>query len=579
MRRLLFAIPIVLVCAALTVVFGPAVLPQATTNRIAAALIEQVLDHPVAVSGQSELTLFPTFRLMAHNVSAKVAARGGKDTPALFDIGILTVEADSTALLYNRVRIDRVKIESPVLRFHVDADGTANWRRNDVAKEPQTAPNLDRDWGWWDQFDVGQVELLDGRLLWVDRVRGWRLEANKIGLQSSKPLNTTSGPGFALAGNATVNGEPLTLRLETGAISKALAGVRFPLVAEITGAPISFRYQGAAAKRQVFFSDGSIKLEIPDLKQFQRWLGGGDAIRAAGGRLDLAARLEVGGDGVTLRSISLDWPGGKGTGAADTQLRRDGTLALDGDFHLDTLDIGAFGGEAVLAAVTAFLPERLVGKVNLDWRGFRRFTLKGGPGRGVLTFSAGPERWSVAAESDQFYGGRASAKIRWGTAEGMASLRTEISLSRIEAGPLLKDLANQEALSGRADVRFDLFSVDGNPRQLTAALAGEGRFNVINGTLTDPGLIRQLGSSDKPVKFAQMLGSFKVGQGIVRTNDLLLRSADISLLGTGALDLVKGYVDIDMRSVSRKGKGPGAKPEIKPFRIEGPISAFGTARK
>ena len=196
-----------------------------------------------------------------------------------------------------------------------------------------------------------------------------------------------------------------------------------------------------------------------------------------------------------------------------------------------------------------------------------------------MTFSAGPERWSVAAESDQFYGGRASAKIRWGTAEGMASLRTEISLSRIEAGPLLKDLANQEALSGRADVRFDLFSVDGNPRQLTAALAGEGRFNVINGTLTDPGLIRQLGSSDKPVKFAQMLGSFKVGQGIVRTNDLLLRSADISLLGTGALDLAKGYVDIDMRSVSRKGKGPGAKPEIKPFRIEGPISAFGTARK
>ena len=577
MRRLFIAIPIVLICVASVIVLGPLVLPQTMVSRFAAAIVEQVLDRPASVTGGAELTLFPTFRLAAHGVSAHIPARGGKDTPALFDVGVLIVEADSSALLYNRVKIERVRIENPVVRFHVDADGSANWRRANGARKPEPTAQLDRDWGWWDQFDIGQVELIDGRILWVDRVRNWRLEANRIGLQSSKPVNTTSGPGFALGGNATVNGERLTLKLETGAISKALAGGRFPLVVDVSGSMMSLRYQGSAAKRQVFVSDGSLKLEIPDFPRFQHWLGAAADSRVAGGRLDLSTRLEFGGDGMTLRNINLEWPGGKGAGAIDGQLRRDGTMALDGDLHLDTLDIGAFGGETVLAAAATFLPERLVGKVNVDWLNFRRFALRGGAGHGAITFSAGAERWAAEAESDHFYGGRANAKVKWGTAEGMASLRTEISLSRIDVGPMLKDLADQRAISGRADVRIDLFSVGGNARQLTAALAGQGRFNVVDGTLTDPGLIRQLGAGDKPVKFAQMLGSFKVGQGIVHSNDMLVRSSEMSLLGSGALDLAKGYVDIDLRSVSHKGDG--AKREIKPFRIEGPVSAFGTERK
>ncbi len=579
MRRLFIALLIAFVCVSLAILAGPSVLPQKTLNRFAAALIEQALGYSVAVSGGSELELFPKFRLTARNVSSKIPALGGKDTPALFDIGTLSVEVDALALLYNRVRIERVHIEKPVVRFHVDADGMANWRVDAGTKTPEPIARPDRDWGWWDQFDVGQVQLVDGRMLWVDRVRNWRLEVSKIGLQSSKPLNTTSGPGFALSGNATLNGEHITIRMETGAISKALAGGRFPLVTDIGGAMMSLRYQGAAAKRQVFVSDGAIKLEIPDFSRFRGWLGRNANVQAGGGRLDLATRLEIGGDGVTLRDINFSWPGGKGTGAVSATQRGNGTLALDGTFHLDTLDLGAFGGETVIAAGAALLPERLVGKVDIDWRNFRRFNLRGGPGQGAVTFSTGTERWTAEAESDKFYNGRASAKVRWGTAEGMASLRTEISFSRIEVGRLIEDLGERAAMSGRGDLRVELFSVGGNPQQLTAALAGTGRFNVVDGLLIDPGLIRQLDAGDKPVKFTQMLGSFRVGQGIARTEDLLVRTQKMSLLGAGMLDLAKGYVDIDMRSISRGNADGAEKPEIKPFRIEGPISAFGTAQK
>jgi len=451
-----------LVICIVAIVVGPRILPQTTINNINAAVLERLLGYPVTVAGTSEFSLLPTIRLAANGISARVSARGGKDTPALFDIGALTIEVDALSLLYNRVRIDTVRIENPVLRPHVDADGTANWRRRSAAaKAPET--HLDRDWGWWDQFDIGEVQLLGGRLRWVDRVRNWRLEADRVGLASSKPHNTTEGLGFALSGNAHINGEPVTLRFETGAISKALAGGRFPLVIDLTGAIASFRYQGAAAKRQVFVSDGAIKASIADLQRFRQWIGqASPAAGAASGRMDFSARLDVGGDRVSLANLNLEWPGGKGAGQVGATRRSDNTMAVDGELHLDVLDLGVFGGETALAGAAGFLPENLTGNLTFDWRRFRRFDLQAGPGRGRIDFSAGPQRWSVTAASDRFYDGRAEAKIGWGSSEGMASLKAEITLIRVAAEKLLADLAERAPLSGTADLRVDLFSVGGN---------------------------------------------------------------------------------------------------------------------
>jgi len=578
LRRLAVAFLVLLAICIVAVVIGPRILPKSTTNDASAAVLERLLGYPVTIAGSSELSLLPTIRLAADGISARVSARGGKDTPALFEIGSLIIEIDALSLLYNRVRIETVRIENPVLRPYVDADGTANWRPRRRAEAKDATAHLDRDWGWWDQFDIGEVQMLGGRLRWVDRVRNWRLEADRVGLASSKPHNTTAGPGFALSGNARINGEPVSLRLETGPISKALAGGRFPLVIDVTGAVASLRYQGAAAKRQVFVSDGALKVSVADLQRFRKWMG--DEASATGtGRLDFAARLDVGGDRVSLANIDLQWPDGKGVGQVGATRRSDGSMALDGELHLDVLDLGVFGGETALAHAAAFLPENLTGGLAFDWQRFRRYELQAGPGGGRIDFTLGPQRWSVTAACDTFYDGRAEAKIAWGASEGMASLKAEITLTRVAADKLLADLVERAPLSGTADLRVDLFSVGGNAEQLTAALTGEGRFNIVNGALTDPGLVRYLSAGKENLAFSQLLGSFKAGQGIVRTQDLLLRNPMMSLIGEGAVDVAKSFVAIDMHAVSRSPDGKGAGTEIKPFRIEGPISDFSTTAR
>ena len=577
MRRLLIALPIVIAVLALVIVAGPKVLPQTSINNMVASLIEDVLDHPVAIAGDADLALFPTFRLHAQGVSARVVKGGGKDTPALFDIGELTVEIDAVSLLYNRVRINLVRLGNPVVRLHVDADGQTNWQPRDP-DTPAPKVHLDRDWGWWNEFDLAQVELAGGRLLVVDRTRNWRLEAERIGLKSSKPVNTTSGPGFALAGSARINDEPMSLRIETGAISKALAGGRIPVVVDMHGAIAGFRYQGSAAKRQVVVSEGAITLQVPDFPRFQRWLGHRRTGPGAGGRVAASARLDVSGDRMALADIDLDWPGGNGRGEIAASLKSDGTLAVDGDMHIDTLDISGLGGEAALAGAAAFLPEKLVGRVKVDWRKFVRAGLNAGAGRALISFTTGAERWAIDAESDQIYGGRGRARIRWGMAEGMASLKAGFNLARVDAGALLAGLAGKSPIRGTANLRFDLFSVGGTSSEMLAALGGEGEFNVVGGTLLDPGIVRRLSDGTEPMPFSQLLGSFRVGQGIARTEDLLLRTAGMNLVGAGEVDLAEAYLSIELSSVARQSASSD-RPAIHPFRIEGPISTLTTQQR
>ena len=578
MRRLLIALPIVIIVLALIVVAGPKVLPQTSVNNMAAGLIEDALGHPVVIAGNADLAFFPTFRLHAQGVSARLVKGGGKDTPALFDIGELTVEVDAVSLLYNRVRINLVRLGNPVVRLHVDADGQANWQPRDPADAPAPKVHLDRDWGWWNEFDLAQVELSGGRLLVVDRTRNWRLEAERIGLKSSKPVNTTSGPGFALAGSARVNDEPMSLRIETGAISKALAGGRIPVVLDLQGAVGGIRYQGGAAKRQVVVSEGAITVQIPDFPRFQRWLGRGRAAQASGGRVAASARLEVSGDRMTLADIDLDWPGGTGRGEIAASLKSDGTLAVDGDMRIDTLDISGLGGETALAGAAAFLPEKLVGRVKVNWRKFVRAGLSAGAGRALISFTTGAERWAIDAESDQIYGGRGRARIRWGMAEGMASLKAGFNLARVDAGALLAGLAGNSPIKGTASVRFDLFSVGGTSSEMLAALGGEGEFNVVSGTLLDPGIVRRLSDGTDPMPFSQLFGSFRVGQGIARTEDLLLRTAGMNLVGAGDVDLAEAYDNIELSSVARQSVSSD-RPAIHPFRIEGPISTLTTQQQ
>ncbi|MBT6094109.1 MAG: AsmA family protein [Rhodospirillaceae bacterium] len=578
MRRLLIALPVVLVFFALIIVFGPTVMPQPTLNKMVAAVIEQTLDHPVAIAGDAELTLFPTFRLNAKGVSARALTGGGKDTPALFDVGAVTVEIDAVSLLYNRVRVNLIRFDNPVVRLHVDADGQANWRARKSQQPEIKRPQLDRDWGWWNEFDLSKVELRGGRLLMVDRTRNWRLEAERIGLASSKPLNTTSGPGFALAGSARINDEPFTLRFETGAISKVLAGGRIPVVFDMQGAIGALRYQGAAAKRQVVVSEGSLSIRIPDFPRFQRWLGRSQAGPPTGGGIKASAQLDISGDRLTVSNIDLGWPGGAGRGDISASLRSDGTLALDGELHMDTLDLSALGGEAALAGAAAFLPEKLIGRIKVDWQKFVRSGLRAGAGKAQINFTTGAERWSIEASTEKLYGGRGQANIRWGIAEGMASLKAAFRLSRVNTEELLTGLAGNSPIEGTANVSIDLFSVGGTSREMLAALGGKGRFNVTTGTLLDPGIVRRLSDQQKPLPFSQLLGSFRVGQGIVRTDDVLLRTAGMSLVGAGEVDLAESYVNIDLRSIARQNNSTD-RPAIKPFRIEGPLTSLSTARQ
>ena len=74
--------------------------------------------------------------------------------------------------------------------------------------------------------------------------------------------------------------------------------------------------------------------------------------------------------------------------------------------------------------------------------------------------------------------------------------------------------------------------------------------------------------------FSQMVGSFSVSQGIIRGEDLLLRSPRMSLIGQGGIDLARNAVSVDLRALETVEGAAKARRLIKPFRVEGTLSGI-----
>lgn len=300
-------------------------------------------------------------------VAAVVAA--DQAAPVLFDIPLIRVEIDTPGVVLSRIHILTLRMTGPVVRLSIDKAGRANWRRRSAAVVPE-AVRPDHDWGICRELQVDSIEVTDGRVLFDDRRTGYRVNAEKVGLTSSNSVNTPDGPGLLLGGGAVVNGERFAMKFETGQVSKFISSDRLPVVVDVVGAPLAFRFQGGAARRQFFVVEGAATLTVGDLARFDQWLGRPFASPVAG-PFSLSAHVTANGPRVLVEGISARAGASEATGAV--WLRRDGAgrRIIDAELRADVLDLTPLLlARAVIAAppelLAALYPEAAGSSVSLD---------------------------------------------------------------------------------------------------------------------------------------------------------------------------------------------------------------------
>ncbi len=196
-----------------------------------------------------------------------------------------------------------------------------------------------------------------------------------------------------------------------------------------------------------------------------------------------------------------------------------------------------------------------------------------------------------------------SAKLYQGALSGALSadangnrVALKQTLSNVSVGPLLRDVAQKDAIEGRGNVTLDLRTAGGTVGTMKKALAGTARVNLRDGAVKGIDLAEtlrkakavlgskdareQLAQGDKKTDFSELSGSFNVQNGVARNNDLQGKAPLFRLAGAGDIDIGNSRINYLAKPTivaTSKGQGGRELAELNgvtvPVRLVGPFDA------
>lgn len=189
-----------------------------------------------------------------------------------------------------------------------------------------------------------------------------------------------------------------------------------------------------------------------------------------------------------------------------------------------------------------------------------------------------------------------AAKIYQGTYQGSIKLdvsgttpqiASTIDLQNIHAEPLFHDMSNVTHLDLRGVGNFNAqLTTQGNTRNaLIKQLAGQGKLTFANGVLKgiDIPYWIEVGrallnkelppgpSGSQQTDFGNLTATFTIMNGMLKNDDLMLRSSNVDAKGAGTVDLVNQQIDYRLNaSILRSNGQPDG--TVIPLQISGPFS-------
>jgi AsmA protein len=190
----------------------------------------------------------------------------------------------------------------------------------------------------------------------------------------------------------------------------------------------------------------------------------------------------------------------------------------------------------------------------------------------------------------QLYGGRYDGNIALDVRSDTPRIALDEKLASVNVGPLLKDLLGDDKVSGVANVSAQLSATGIEPDAVMKTLNGTAQFSFQDGAVKGVNLGQLIREAYAKVKkkpappkttnetdFAEMSGSVKVTNGVVRNDDLQAKSPLLRIAGKGSVDLPKQRIDYLVNaSLVESGEGQAGKEleELKALTI--PVKVTGS---
>lgn len=640
---------LVLLVAAAVVILPMVVDPNDYKPQMVSA-VEQKLGREFAIEQDLKLSVFPWLGIETGGVRLGNAA--GFKAGSFAEIDELGVKVKLMPLLSQQVEVDKLILKGLRLNLEKDANGRTNW--DDLAgggsEQPTDRQPDAADSGPGFALSVNGVQIEEARVSWDDRqagqrylVDGVRLVTGAIAPGKTVPVEagmlfTSETPAMTLDASlkATVGSDTalqvfrvgdLLLQLDAkgeglplgGAALKLSANAVVDMAAE-TLAVDSLRIEGPAmaAAGEVMVTGlqtnpavkGSISIDETNPKTLASMFAAAlettdpKALTRASGELAFAyADGAVRVDPLTLRlddsSLTgfvhlLDTAGP----TVRTRLELD---QIDLDRYMPpastepapTASSADTGQAKTDPAADPFAPLRKldfegdfkIGKLKVSNARMSNVATRIVSKKGVLKLDP------MAAN---LYEGSFTGAAELNAAAKTPKLRVQQVLKGIQIGPLLGDVAGQDKLQGRGELKMDIGMSGLTESSVRRTLNGTSSFAFRDGSVKGVNIAQVIRdasaafglSSDKldvgtpgQTDFSEMSGSVKITNGVIRNSDLEAKSPLIRVHGSGEVDLPKDTVDYLVTTelvgslAGQGGKGAGELAGVPiPVRISGPLT-------
>jgi AsmA protein len=191
----------------------------------------------------------------------------------------------------------------------------------------------------------------------------------------------------------------------------------------------------------------------------------------------------------------------------------------------------------------------------------------------------------------QLYEGAATVDLQLDVRKDTPRISVKESLTGVQAGPLLKDLTGDDPILGTATVKADLNGMGNNVDEILKTLQGTAKFSFKEGAINGVNIAAVIREAQARLKgqpapkqeqpnrtdFALLRGSATVKKGLVKNDDLLMKSPLLRINGAGEVSLPKETIDYTLTTKfvdSLEGQGGKGKKKLKGVSI--PVHIAGT---
>ena len=563
----------------LVVLAGGAVflIPAEKIAAMAVAKFNTLTGRELTLSGAVSPSFWPHLGVKTGPVS--VSNADWSDQGPMVQAEALSIQIDMAALISGEVKITGIEAIAPRIVLERSKSGKENWvfggdNGGEVASD--TA-------GVGAAFTLDKGVISGGEVLFLDHGTGQKIEVTAIDATVAIP-DYVGQASLDMAG--AMNGQPFKAVATVGAFQKFLDGKVVPLDLTLTAGAAELGFAGRGGYRPLE-AEGDLTADLADLAAISALAGAappalpqGAETVAVKGALTVTAEqsLHLRGGSVVLDGNAL---------AMDADLTTKGerpklsAKVVAGDLALASLTGGQAGGSSGGGAAAGWPDDCIdVGglgvvdaAVALTADSLDLGLMKLGPTAAMITIDRARAVFDIRKISA--YEGVISGQFVVNGRKGL-SVGGDLSFAGMALQPLLSDFGGYERLIGTGDLRLKFLGVGNSVDAIMQGLEGSGSLALSNGELRGldiAGMLRSfdtsyVGEGQKTI-FDSVAGSFTIAGGVLRNDDLALKSPYITAKGAGDVGL--GARNLDYRiAATALADDTGAGGLTAPLMITGP---------